>query len=135
VAAFRTVLKDQPDSVEVLTLLAAAHDASGQKELALETLSKAVEVKPGDADTRLRLAQYLANTGAMEAALEQIDTILAANPASVPALRAKAEILARQGHAAEVEEVLTRLEQASPETGIGAFGKGRLYKKRNTPRR
>jgi len=46
----------------------------------------------------------------------------------VPALRAKAEILARQGHAAELEEVLTKLEQASPETGLGAFGKGRLYK-------
>jgi tetratricopeptide (TPR) repeat protein len=76
----------------------------------------------------MRLAQYLANTGALAASLEQINTILKANPASVPGLRAKAEILARQGHSAELEEVLTKLEKASPETGLGAFGKGRLYK-------
>ncbi|MEA2093935.1 MAG: tetratricopeptide repeat protein, partial [Pseudomonadota bacterium] len=49
-------------------------------------------------------------------------------PANVSALRAKAEILAKQGHTEELEVVLNQLEQASPDTGLGAFGKGRLYK-------
>ena len=34
IAAFRSVLKDQPDSAEVLTFLAAAHQANGETELA-----------------------------------------------------------------------------------------------------
>jgi cytochrome c-type biogenesis protein CcmH/NrfG len=42
------VLKDQPDSVETLTLLANAHQANGETELALENLSRAVEIKPDD---------------------------------------------------------------------------------------
>jgi tetratricopeptide (TPR) repeat protein len=46
----------------------------------------------------------------------------------VPALRAKAEILARQNDTEALEETLTKIEQASPETGLGEFGKGRLYK-------
>ena len=59
--------------------------------------------------------------------MEQINAALDVDPANVTVLRAKAEILAKQGNAEELEAVLTQLEEASPETGTGAFGKGRLY--------
>ena len=126
---FRSVLKDQPDSVEVHTLLAVTYQASGEVELAEESLRQAVDVKPDDVGARLRLAAFVAGNGDLDKAMEQIDAALDSDPESVLALRAKAELLAKQGgNEEELEEVLTALEAASPETGIGAFGKGRLFK-------
>jgi len=128
VTALRSVLKDQPDSVEIYTLLAIAYQASGVTELAEESLRQAVDARQGDVDARMRLAAYLASNGDYDSALEQIDAALVAEPDSVKAVRAKAELLARQGKADELEAVLTHLQEISPETGLGAFGKGRLYK-------
>jgi tetratricopeptide (TPR) repeat protein len=128
VTALRSVLKDLPDSVEVFTLLATAYQASGEHELAEESLRQAVDAKQGDVDARMRLAAYLAGNDDYDGAMEQIDTALVAEPDSVKALRAKAELLSRLGNADELETVLTHLQEVSPETGVGAFGKGRLYK-------
>jgi tetratricopeptide (TPR) repeat protein len=44
------------------------------------------------------------------------------------ALTSKAEIHAILGHDTEVEKVLGRLDEVAPETSLGSFGKGRLYK-------
>ena len=128
ISTFRSVLKNQPDSAEVMLLLAAAHQANGEKELALENLSRAVQAQPANANARLGLAQYQASSGDMDGALENINAALAAEPANVAVLRAKAEILARQGDTEALENVLNQLVQASPETGLGDFGKGRLFK-------
>ena len=128
VAAFRSVLKDQSDSAEVLTLLAVAHQANGDTELATENLLRAVEVQPDNVMARLRLAAFIAQGGDLDGALVHVNAALEAEPANVNGLRAKAEILAKQGDTEALEEVLGKLEQASPETGLGSFGKGRLYK-------
>ena len=74
------------------------------------------------------MARYHASSGDISSALEDVNAALAAEPSNVMALRTKAEILAKQGNVGELEEVLTRLEKASPASGLGAFGKGRLYK-------
>ena len=111
-----------------MTLLAAAHQGNGETELALENLARAVEVKPENIEARLRLAQFLAASGDIDGSLEQVNAALEVEAANANVLRAKAEILAKQGNTEELEVVLTQLEEASPETGLGAFGKGRLYK-------
>ena len=69
----------------------------------------------------------MATAGDLDGSLAQVNAALEVEPANVMALRAKAELLAKQGNVEVLEEVLTQLEQASPETGLGAFGKGRLY--------
>jgi len=129
VGDFRLVLKDQPDSVAAMVLLAIAYHESGDHDLAIETLLAAVELQPQNPAIRLRLANILLAQNLLDYALEQINVALGVNPASVPALRVKAEILAKQGSVAELEETLSRLDQASPDTGFGALGKGRLFRK------
>ncbi len=128
IVTFRSILKDQPDSADVMVLLAAAHQANGEKELALENLSRAVQAQPANINARISLARFQASSGNLDDALENVNAALAVEPANVKALRAKAEILAHQGAIEALEGVLTQIEQASPETGLGAFGKGRLYK-------
>ena len=95
IAVFRTVLKGQPDSMEVLTLLGQAHMANGEIELARENFFRAVEAKPDDVLARLRLASLLAQDGDLESSLGQVNAALAAEPANANALRSKAEILAK----------------------------------------
>lgn len=128
ISSFRAVLKGQPDSVEALTLLASAHQANGEPQLARENLVRAVEADPENKAARLRLGTYLAEAREFDDALRHVDMVLEKEPDNVNALRVKADVLAKQGDHEDLEQVLTRLEKASPDTGLGAFGKGRLYK-------
>jgi tetratricopeptide (TPR) repeat protein len=128
VSTFRSVLKDQPDLAEALILLAAAHEGNGEKALAKENLARAVEAAPADIKARLAFAQLLAADGSLDDAMEQADAALKIDAASPVALRMKAELLSRKGDMAALEDVLTRLEKAAPASGMGAFGKGRLYR-------
>jgi tetratricopeptide (TPR) repeat protein len=112
-----------------MTLLARAYQLNGEYELALESLKRVAEIAPNDMGTRLRTAELLIKMKRPDEALEQIDYALSINPNSVPILRTRAKVLATQGLTDELEETLTRLEQISPETGLGPLGKGRLYRK------
>ena len=62
VADFRSVFKDQPNSVPVITQLARAHLANGEPELAKETLAKAVALYPNEPEVRVLMAELKAAT-------------------------------------------------------------------------
>jgi putative PEP-CTERM system TPR-repeat lipoprotein len=131
ISDFRMVLKDNPDSGEALTFLASAYYLNGENELALESLLKVTELLPNDIGTRLRVAEIYTRMNRLDDALEHIDYALMLDPESVSILRARAEVLAAQGLTDELEETLTRLEVVAPDTGLGALGKGRLYRRQN----
>jgi len=54
----RTVLRDNPDSVKALSLLARAHQAKGSEELAFKSYLKAYKINPTLPLLANRLAQY-----------------------------------------------------------------------------
>lgn len=128
ITTFRSLLKDQPDSAEVMMLLASAHQGNGEPALASELLSRAVQAEPANVKAKLALAQSLAASGDYDNALLQTDAALKIEPENIAALRIKAETFARQGNLEALEEVLTLMEKTSPDSGLGAFGKGRLYR-------
>lgn len=61
-------------------------------------------------------------------AITLLDEILAADDRSIPALKMKAKILALNRNNIELEKVLTRLVEASPDSADGYLGKGAFYR-------
>ena len=54
----RTVIRDNPDSIKALSLLARAYDAAGSSELALESYIKAYRANSRNPTTASQLAEY-----------------------------------------------------------------------------
>ena len=78
IADLRSVLKDQPNSLDVLARLARAHIANKEPKLAVEVAGSAVDRFPQSVDARLLLAEARAGAGDRAGALEALDTILKA---------------------------------------------------------
>ncbi len=123
---FRSVLKDQPDSEEVLLLLSAAHLANGEKELAVDTLKSGVEINPGSVALHLRLANLLARQGDIDSALRQVDLVLKDDAKNQRALQVKFDLLARKGDAKGVEEVARLMQEIAPDKETGYIEEARL---------
>lgn len=127
VASFRTVLKDQSDSVEVMHLLAEAQLRKGDIALAEDNLRRAVEVAPRNIGARVKYARYLIAKKDLPSALEQIDKALSQEPANPDALAAKSEALAVKGDLKAVKEELAKLKAAAPDNPETSLRLARVY--------
>ena len=123
---FRAVIKDQPNSVSVLQLLASAHLANGEKELAKDTLARAIEVAPGAVKPRLAMARLMAQGGDIDDAIVQVDEVLKRHNASKQALTMKYELLARKGDIAGLQEVVKQMQAVAPDAEGGFIGEARV---------
>lgn len=120
ITAFRTILKSQPDSVEVLTLLAQAHQLNNEPRLAGETLQKAAKAAPDDAAARIRLARFMvSNDKDVDGALKVIDEFLNKSPNDLTMLRAKLELLGIKKDDRGIAEMLSRIKTAYPDSPAG----------------
>jgi cytochrome c-type biogenesis protein CcmH/NrfG len=54
----RAVIKDHPESLEVVRLLASAHMANQEPQLARDVFSAAIVRYPNNADLHVALAQF-----------------------------------------------------------------------------
>ncbi|MFN2337488.1 MAG: tetratricopeptide repeat protein, partial [Gammaproteobacteria bacterium] len=115
VADFRSVLRNQPESVAVLHLLAEAHLRKGEMELAASNLRRATEAAPGNADARVKYARFLLARRDIPGALDQVDRALTLAPESADARAAKAEILAAKGDLGAVKTELAKLKLSDPD--------------------
>lgn len=123
---FRSVLKDQPNSAEVLRLLASAHLANGEPELARDTLARAVEANPDNASLRLMQARLLVQDKDIDAALAQIEEVLTRDQYQQQALAMKYDLLAARGDAEGMEAVVKQMQAGAPEEEAGYLGEARL---------
>jgi tetratricopeptide (TPR) repeat protein len=129
---FRSVLRDQPDAVDVLVLLAQAHLSNDESALAKETLSRAVELRRNDPEVRVLMAGLKNATGDADGALQDINQILVADPATFRALNAKVDIAAARKDKKGTEQALAALRRAYPNDPRVAlrFGNFHLAEKR-----
>lgn len=127
IASFRSVLKDQPDSPDVLGLLGEAHALNREPELAREHFHKAVEANPRNVAGRLRYARFLAGQGDHATALKEIDRALQVAADDAGALAAKAELQVNRQDFAGAESTLRRLKSAHPRSSAGYYLAGQLY--------
>jgi len=87
VADLRSVLRDQPNNVQALKLLAQAHVLNKEENLAVETLRKAETLVPNDVGVKLGLAELLARQQKLDDAKHEIESILAQDANQAQALR------------------------------------------------
>lgn len=127
IASFRALLKDQPDSVEVLTLLAEAHLLDGKPALAQEQLEKAVALKPEEYRLRKQLVEFLVAQKNLPLALDKINEFLKQQPKHLDGLNLKADLLVASKQAEPLEKVLKEIETEFPDKAIGPFRLGQLY--------
>ncbi len=126
IAAFRSILKDQPGSSEVLRLLAAAHMENGEIAMARDTLGQAVEKNPGEVRLRLGLAQLLAQTGDTEIALEHVNEVIRLDHDNEEALSIKFALLNRTRDEAGMEAVAKQMQSAMPGKEDGFIREARM---------
>lgn len=124
-ADFRSVLKSQPDSVEVLTLLARAHQMNNEPSLAREALQKAVKVAPKDAGAAVQLARFLmTNDHDNDGALKVLNEFLANTPGDLSVLEAKMAVQAAKKDVAEVADTIATIKKLYPDKPVGYFHSG-----------
>jgi len=127
ISAFRSLLKDQPDSTEALTLLAGAYSLDGKPALAQENLEKAVSAKPEEFGLRKNLVEFLARQKNFTLATDKIDEFLKLNPKSLDAFNLKADVLAASGQAEALEKLLKEIKSGFPDNALGPMRLGGLY--------
>lgn len=127
IADLRAVLRDQPDSIELTSLLARAHQANNEPELAREALTRAVSLYPKRAPFRYLLASYLASQKDYAGALREVDSVLRERADDAQALAARAEIQQAAGDVAGAEATLKRLVTLAPEAPAGHLRLARFY--------
>jgi tetratricopeptide (TPR) repeat protein len=80
IADLRAVLREQPDAVGVMRVLARAHLSNGEPALAEETLRDALNVAPRDTGVQIELAQVLLQSGKAELAITLLENAVRAEP-------------------------------------------------------
>jgi tetratricopeptide (TPR) repeat protein len=127
VTALRSLLKDQPDSPELLTLLAEAHTLNGEPQLAREALQRAAQANHKNPEARLRYAQHLNTAKDYPTARSEIEGLLKDYPEHVGALTLLGEVQVNQGDAKAGEETFQKIKSLAPNDAAGYLGLGRLY--------
>jgi tetratricopeptide (TPR) repeat protein len=134
VAELRPVVSDRPEFMPGHLALAEAHRLNGEKVLAMETLRKALQNRPGSPELLLAMARALARDKDYDQALAKLKDLLAANPGYYQAHVYMAEIfyLKRDPRAEkEYQAVIT----ASPHDPLGYLKLSQYYVSQGRPNR
>jgi len=121
---FRSVLKDQPYSAKVLGLLATAHTANHNLDLAREALERSIENNPRDAQSRIVLAQLLVAQDEPRRARELASEALRLAPGHLGAMNTLARILVTGGDWDRVLQIAERMIAVDPEGPDGYLYSG-----------
>ena len=110
----------KPDDFKAHVVLANAFFDSGQFERAGEHYSRAIEIDPRDANARADLGATFAERSQpdLERAVREFDGALAIEPNHAPSLYYLGSIHAKRGDAAQAQKMLSKLEQASPNSDL-----------------
>ena len=124
---FRAALKNNPDNIEAVRLLARAHLANKEPQLAIDVLLKAVNTSAGAVGLRAELANAYAQQNQLPQALEQLDAILKLEPANRMALEGKFKIRVFEKKWDEALAVADAMKTALPKDPSGFYFAGLVY--------
>lgn len=126
IADLRTVLRDQPNAIGVMRVLARAHLANGEPALAEETMRRAVEANPKDAGVRLDLAQLLAQLGKPEQAKPIAAELVKEQPNNIPALDTLFRVSSASKDFDTARAAAEAIVTSQPKSAVGYFYEGML---------
>ena len=127
ITSFRGAIKNQPDSLEIASLLAASHMMNNETAMARETMQRFLDLMPKNITAMLTLAQYMIQGADYDAALDQIDRILTVSKSNILALQLKVSVLtAKQDNEAALK-LLVQIKELYPENVENYKQLGDLY--------
>jgi tetratricopeptide (TPR) repeat protein len=124
VADLRAVLRDQPNAVGVMRTLARAHLANGEPALAEETMRRALDVNPQDANVRVDLAELLTKVGKPEQAKPIIDELVKQQPNNWQALDVQFRVAVAAKDTASAKAAADSMVALQPQKSLGVFYQG-----------
>jgi tetratricopeptide (TPR) repeat protein len=124
IADLRSVLRDQPNAVGVMRVLARAHLANGEPALAEETMRRAMDANPTDAGARLDLARLLIEIGKPEQAKPIADQLVKLQPNNIDALGAQFKIAMANKDLASAKSAADAIVAINPKLGLGLYCQG-----------
>ena len=127
IADLRSVLRDQPNAVGVMRVLARAHLANGEPALAEETMRRAVEANPTDAAARLDLAQMLIDLNKPEQAKPVVDELVKQQPNNTSALLAQFNIAMANKDIALARVAADAIVATNPKLALGYYSQGVVF--------
>ena len=105
----RTVLRDNPDSIEALEMIGRAHEDMGADNLAIESLNTAFNMNPGTVAIANRLATVLIRNRQPDQADEVLSKSIEAGNQSVGALKLLIQVKMALGSWEEAEQLAQQL--------------------------
>jgi tetratricopeptide (TPR) repeat protein len=124
IADYRAALKDAPNNPDISRLLARAHQANKEPQLAIDTLLKAAEANPQALQLRGDLANLYSQQNNLDAVVGQLDEVLKQDPANRPALEGKFKTFVFQKNWTKAMDVADQLKQMLPNDAIGFYFAG-----------
>lgn len=122
----RAVIRDRPKSPEAYQLLAEVLLLQGYTDLAIETMNRLVDIDPGNAANRTRLAQMYSLNKDYKRAMEQLDIVAAASPQYPVAWETRARIAISNKDKAMAQEAIDKLDALVGQQATATFLKGQL---------
>jgi tetratricopeptide (TPR) repeat protein len=121
----RAAARDRPGSSEIATLLAAAHRALGEPQMAREAIVDAVRLAPRDAQLHLLLAADMATAGDLRAAESEVDEAIRLRPQQMRAHEMKVELALARRDYATAEQASAGIQARFPDSPTGLLLEGR----------
>lgn len=109
ISDLRTALDQNPQDVDALLLLAEAHEADGDLDLAGDRLAEASAASGNAPAVTLRQAEFLSAQGRLRAADTVLAEALVANADDLALLTARVDLMLRDGRADEAASLVDRL--------------------------
>lgn len=124
IADLRAVLRDQPNAVGVLRILARAHMANGEPAVAEETMRHAFEANPTDAGVELDFAQLLIGAGKPEQAKPVLAALLKQQPNNLQALDTSFRASLATNDLSSAQATATTILALQPKAAAGYYFEG-----------
>ncbi len=131
IADFRAAMKDEPNSAEISRMLARAHLANKEPQLAIDTVKKALEATPTDIALRGDLANIFSAQKDLDSALNQLEEVLKIEPANRSAFEGIFKIRVFQKDWAKAHAVAERMKTAAPKDPSGFYFDGLAFQAEN----
>ncbi len=119
IAAFRSIIKDQPDMVEASRLLALAHMRNKEYELAKETLIRSIESAVENPKPHLNYAQYLISQKEYDEANKEIDKAFKISPTNLEVMKMKLNIASLLSDKDMVAKTIALIKKYHPDNPFG----------------
>jgi tetratricopeptide (TPR) repeat protein len=125
-----TLLRNEPENVNVLYNLGMCYSESGSLDKSIDTLEKCVRLAPEHANALTALGFSYSRKGEQQKALDKLKAALEIDPDNFFALRNHGAVLAKLGR---YDQAITSLEKANrlmPDTPEILYGLGLAYKEK-----